>query len=263
MDKRTQDDPMEREIASLALVEPLIDKVQIKAQALSSDQSRAMAVAYLEARDVAQRLDDVCGPQSWSDTYQLLQAGPSEWVVECRLSVHPPVEGARPVTKCDVGLGEDAKAAYSDAFKRAAVKFGLGRFLYTLPKVWGDYDSAKRRFSEPAAVRAQMLAAFSGRLQGGFSRYRRQRIPHLSEKQLHWLSEDLLRRPGVEALFVEHFEKIESLSKAKRALGYLLSETTGDLRPRFERVGTTEEWRKYIDAAKQLPIALPVAATGV
>ncbi|AGY56672.1 Rad52/Rad22 family DNA repair protein [Gloeobacter kilaueensis] len=253
---------MESQIASLSLVEPVIAKVQIKAQALSSDQSRAMAVAYLEARDVAQRLDDVCGPHNWSDTYHVLQSTPSEWVVECRLTVV--VAGGHEVTKCDVGLGEDAKAAYSDAFKRAAVKYGLGRFLYTLPKVWGDYDSHRRRFSEPAAVRAQMLAAYEASHSQAAGSGDNPPPPsiaketaQLSDKQLHWLFEDLLRRPGVEGIVQECFEKVENLSKARRALGYLLSDAKGDLRPRFERVGSVEEWRKFIDMAKQLPVALP------
>src|SRR5262249_44867130 len=42
-------------------------------------------------------------------------------------------------------------AAFSDALKRAAVKFGVGRYLYRLPQQWCDYDPQKRRFvKEPA-----------------------------------------------------------------------------------------------------------------
>ncbi len=281
---------MDTQIQSLSQVEAVIDRVQIKAQTLSSDQSRAMAVAYLEARDVAQRLDDVCGPENWSDSYHVLQPGPAEWVVECRLSIgqgRGPNDSALPVgqremvTKCDVGLGDDAKAAYSDAFKRAAVKFGLGRFLYTLPKVWGAYDNSKRRFSDPSAVRAQMLQvhlpSHSERVVQDAPTTRTSTAsktvvpvtaapvsPNLSEKQMHWLTEDLLRRPGVEVTVQACFEKIDSLSRAKRALGYLLSEKdksgSTSLLPRFERVGSPEEWRKFIDEAKQLPLALPLTA---
>jgi Rad52/22 family double-strand break repair protein len=55
-----------------------------------------------------------------------------DWVVECTLTVC----GAR---RADVGYSnapdsedeiEPAKAAYSDALKRAAVGFGVGRWLY-------------------------------------------------------------------------------------------------------------------------------------
>src|SRR5207249_11297034 len=41
--------------------------------------------------------------------------------------------------------GDRRKAAFSDALKRAAVKFGIGRYLYRLPALWVDYDPAKKQ----------------------------------------------------------------------------------------------------------------------
>jgi hypothetical protein len=59
------------------------------------------------------------------------------------------------VTKCDVGspseqpdAGDRLKAAFSDALKRAAVKYGIGRFLYRLPPVWCDYDPQTKQFTK-------------------------------------------------------------------------------------------------------------------
>ena len=43
--------------------------------------------------------------------------------------------------------GDRRKAAFSDALKRAAVKFGIGRYLYRLPSQWVDYDPKKRQFA--------------------------------------------------------------------------------------------------------------------
>mgnify|MGYP001370642961 CR=1 FL=1 len=37
-----------------------------------------------------------------------------------------------------------ATAAYSQAFRRACAQFGLGRYLYTLPKVWLPYNPQER-----------------------------------------------------------------------------------------------------------------------
>ncbi len=113
-----------------------------KAQSVSKDGQRALAVAYVDARAVMDRLDATVGPDQWSDRYTLLREqsggfGP-ELVVGCQLTVLG-------VTKADVGVGEDAKAAYSDAFKRAAVKFGIARYLYSLPKTWVDYDAQKHQ----------------------------------------------------------------------------------------------------------------------
>jgi hypothetical protein len=63
------------------------------------------------------------------------------------------------ITKMDVGGeseqpdgGDRRKAAFSDALKRAAVKFGIGRYLYRLPAQWLEYDPQKRQFVRNPAV---------------------------------------------------------------------------------------------------------------
>jgi len=85
---------------------------------------------YVTARTVMNRLDAVVGPENWWDQYT---AGESS--VECRLTIRLP--DGDTVTKVDAGAyagmadqGDDDKSGYSDAFKRAAVKFGVARELY-------------------------------------------------------------------------------------------------------------------------------------
>jgi hypothetical protein len=85
---------------------------------------------YITARTVMNRLDDVLGPANWWDEYV-----PLEHSVICRLTVRLP-DGTT-LTKSDAGgyagmpdSGDDDKSGFSDAFKRAAVKFGIGRYLY-------------------------------------------------------------------------------------------------------------------------------------
>lgn len=89
---------------------------------------------YLKAPNVMNRLDSVLGPAGWWDVYQVLD----ELTVECALTIRLP-DGST-LTKRDVGIrkpmdsgkvdpGCSWKAAYSDALKRAAVKFGVGRHL--------------------------------------------------------------------------------------------------------------------------------------
>lgn len=121
--------------------------------------NRALAVPYIDARDVAQRLDDVVGIENWSDDYVPLGDGQ----VMCKLSV---CIGGKWVTKCDVGgeseqpdKGDREKAAFSDALKRAAVKFGIGRYLYSMPSQWCDYDQVKKQFSQTPSVPAKFLPA--------------------------------------------------------------------------------------------------------
>jgi hypothetical protein len=70
--------------------------------------------------------------------------------VKCRLTVLG-------VSKEDVGEGDSLKAAFSDALKRAAVKFGVGRYLYRLEKQWVDYDPEKGRFTPPTLPEPEAL----------------------------------------------------------------------------------------------------------
>lgn len=141
------------DLRKLADPEPLLSKLQIKIQTVSKTASSGLAVGYIDARDVAERLDAVAGPDNWSDSFLVVQSEQKNWVVECRLTVAG-------VTKTDVGEGDAAKDAYSDALKRAAVKFGLGRFLYDLPQVWADTNDRKDKFLNPESVRAKMIAGW-------------------------------------------------------------------------------------------------------
>lgn len=89
-------------------------------------KKRVRCHAYLTARTAMERLD-VADPE-WTATFQSL-GSPSMW--ECHLTV-------RGVTRSDVGEGPNVKSARSDALKRAAVQFGVGRFLYELPSFFVD-----------------------------------------------------------------------------------------------------------------------------
>jgi len=121
--------------------------------------NRALAAAYLDARAVMQRLDCVFGVGGWKDAYQLVNGGS----VVCTLSVK--VDGDW-IDKTDVGSpseqpddGDKLKAAFSDALKRAAIKLGIGRYLYRLPRQWVDYDPQRKDFVKPPALPAWALPA--------------------------------------------------------------------------------------------------------
>ena len=90
-----------------------------------------MALAYIDSRDVQDRLDQVCGPAGWQCRYP--HAG-QKTVCEIGIRV-----GNEWIWKAD-GAGdsdvEAEKGALSDAFKRAAVKWGIGRYLYDLDSPW-------------------------------------------------------------------------------------------------------------------------------
>lgn len=112
--------------------------VKWKIQTKPNDKGMATVVSYVNARDVAARLNQVVGLE-WSTVYR----APVEYHgerygepyhemgVTCELTVGH-------VTRTDVGTTSDTeplKGMYSDAFKRAAVHFGVGAYLYQSPSV--------------------------------------------------------------------------------------------------------------------------------
>jgi hypothetical protein len=138
-----------------------------KAQATSKDKTRALAVPYIDARTVMDRLDQVVGPGNWSDTYRLarpVRAGDGEFAVECTLTLFA-------VCKSDVGTADEdddgsqaslSKSAYSDALKRAAVKWGIGRYLYRVSRQWVGYDAARKQLAETPELPAWALPGGNG-----------------------------------------------------------------------------------------------------
>ena len=99
------------------------DAVKTRAQA-------GRTFSYVTARTVMNRLDETVGPANWWDDYT-----PTEHGAICRLTIRLP-DGSL-LTKVDAGgdatmqdEGDNEKAGFSDAFKRVAVKFGIGRYLY-------------------------------------------------------------------------------------------------------------------------------------
>lgn len=107
------------------------EAISWRAQSMTKDGTKAMALAYIDARDVMDRLDDVCGSENWQDRYEFHGSR-----TVCYLSIR--VDGEW-ITKAD-GAGdsdvEAEKGAISDALKRAAVKWGIGRYLYSIVTPW-------------------------------------------------------------------------------------------------------------------------------
>ena len=101
-------------------------------------------VAYVDARVVQDRLDEVFGIAGWRNEYT---TGPSTGVV-CGLSVKA---GDEWITKWDGAENTDiegVKGGLSDAFKRAAVLWGIGRYLYRAKAQWVKCEVEEYRGKE-------------------------------------------------------------------------------------------------------------------
>lgn len=122
-----------------ALAAPFVPEVvEWRIQGKGGANARAQLVAYISARDVAERLDAVVTPGGWWFDWQPLHVDAGGDVQTARGSLT--IYG---VTKSDVGTGsnfEASKGCISDTLKRCAVLWGIGRYLYSLPQVWVTLD---------------------------------------------------------------------------------------------------------------------------
>ena len=100
---------------------------------------------YIDARLVSERLNLVAGGE-WSYEYAPLDP-----------ALRPPIRDGEQTslhvvcsltvlgeTHTDVGEGRDPKGAFSDALKRAAVPFGIGRSIYAVPRRFLFAEESKR-----------------------------------------------------------------------------------------------------------------------
>lgn len=123
------------------------ERISWRAQTVSKDGTKALALAYIDARDVMERLDEVCGMANWQCKYSH-----ADKKTVCDIGIFIEADSSW-VWKAD-GAGdsdiEAEKGALSDAFKRAAVRWGIGRYLYDLDSPWVPCESrefnGKRQF---------------------------------------------------------------------------------------------------------------------
>lgn len=144
------------------LAEPFpVDAVSWRVGSTTGDKTKGMALAYIDARDVQERFDMVVGPANWQRRHPHVGG-----TTTCEIDVWCDERGW--VTKTD-GAGdtdvEAEKGSLSDSFKRAAVNWGVGRYLYGLKSPWVELEPAGRSYkikqSEYAKLR-QVLYDYTG-----------------------------------------------------------------------------------------------------
>jgi len=121
-------------------------KISWRVGSTTKDKAKGMALAYLDARDVQDRLDEVCGPENWQNRYPHAN-GKTVCEIGIRVGWNAEGNAGEWIWKAD-GAGdsdiEAEKGALSDAFKRSAVKWGIGRYLYDLDSPWVELDTYEK-----------------------------------------------------------------------------------------------------------------------
>ena len=99
----------------------------------------AMCLAYITARAIANRLDEVCGPANWKNTQlHVVELRPGIMAMQVGISIRV---GDEWVTKFDTSEPTDiepAKGGFSGAMKRAGAQWGIGRYLYHLSETFAE-----------------------------------------------------------------------------------------------------------------------------
>lgn len=109
----------------------------------TQDKTKGQALCYIDARDVMKRFDAVCTPFGWQNDHIVSPNG----MVTCKIGVLSP-DGCW-IWKAD-GAGqtdvEGEKGSFSDALKRSAVLWGVGRYIYDIDVPWVQIEPAGRSY---------------------------------------------------------------------------------------------------------------------
>jgi hypothetical protein len=138
----------------------LFQEVEWRVGSVSAEQKKGMALAYMTARSVMDRLDSVVGPANWQRRYPVVNGKNI-----CALGVKFGDEWVWKEDGADDTDIEGTKGGLSDAFKRAAVNFCIGRYLYSVDspwvpivqrgKTWIIADEAEKQLQEAHAKAAE------------------------------------------------------------------------------------------------------------
>lgn len=125
---------------------PLLAADDIECRVGVCRQSGCTLLLYKDARVDMRILDMVFGPANWQRRHEIIDGN-----LYCTIDVWDDRKQAW-VSKQDVGTEsntEKEKGRASDAFKRAAFNWGIGRELYTAPLIWvtlteKDFDTRQK-----------------------------------------------------------------------------------------------------------------------
>ncbi len=122
----------------------------------TEDNTQGRALPYISPRAVEDRLDEIVGPANWRNSFSDIVTGNRHVAARCVLGIL--IDGMwvdkEDGAQVDANLGGHGaelavKGAYSDAFKRAAVKWGIGRYLYSFQAPWVALDERGRMVDVP------------------------------------------------------------------------------------------------------------------
>lgn len=105
----------------------------------SNGKSWAMVLAYVDNRAIQNRLDEVFGPAGWKNDFTDFMQG-----ILCTISCFVDGEWVSKSDGAEQTQFESLKGGLSGAMKRAAVHWGIGRYLYKLTETFVEVTDRKQ-----------------------------------------------------------------------------------------------------------------------
>lgn len=142
-------------------------EIEWKIQVSTQDKKKGMAVAYMDARAVQKRLDEVIGAFNWKNVYSLWHDNSQI----CGISIFNDDRNEW-ITKFDGAENSDIepiKGGLSDSFKRAATIWGIGRYLYEIDGVWVEIEPKGKSFAIKKDQYAKLESEYNAAVKRIFS----------------------------------------------------------------------------------------------
>lgn len=141
-----------------------ISDVLWRFQYLDKVKLEGFAVPYIDARAIADRLDKVVGQNRWKDSYTEWHGGGDDKVTAqlCTIYVYDD-EINEWIGKTDGAENTDiepVKGGLSDSFKRAAVKWNIGRYLYKFQTQWVSAEKQGKNFVIAKSAKPKLRSVY-------------------------------------------------------------------------------------------------------
>lgn len=174
-----------------------------------NDKDQCSTLWYMTARAPAEILDASIGPRNWTESLVRMEKMGNEWWAQVDITIFP--RSSDEVFRDGVGIGDDPKAAFSDAFKRAFFNMSDGaRILYYAPRFF------------PVAVKKRGKSSFIEdfeipRLQGAYKALVTERFYGNALKKMIPVPTNGGSKEWT--IYFRQFETVDLMRKAYRKLG--------------------------------------------
>ncbi len=141
--------------------------IEWRIQWSNKEKTYGLVVPYVTNRAIQNRLDDVVGMENWHNVFEPWHSEGTTPGQLCGISIHFESHGW--VTKYDGAADsniESLKGGLSDSMKRAAVQWGIGRFLYDMDAIRINLEMSGNRPIIPKQERAILDQRYNEMIRG-------------------------------------------------------------------------------------------------